>query len=81
MEAPIDEGLLTTVFVESFSDHARSPYGAVLSTLLTKEDLSWRELPSQMLQEYGSHPSSRCAEDSGREKAFMITHKKTAIRR
>lgn len=63
---PINDVLLITMFVGWFGDQAKSAYGAKLSVLLTKEEVSWQELSTGMLQEYALPSSSRSAEDSAR---------------
>lgn len=40
MNASVDEGILIMTFVESVNGRANSPYGAVISALLTKDGLS-----------------------------------------
>lgn len=62
MGAAIDEGLLTTMLVESFGARSDSEYGGALSALLTKDNLSWNQVSARLLQEY---TSARAAGSSG----------------
>lgn len=70
MDASIDQGLLLKMFVELFGILWKSFFGAVLSALLNKEDLSWQQVSTWMLQEYDSPAFSKPADDSGREKTL-----------
>lgn len=50
VDAPVDEGLLLTMLVETFGDRVKFPYGAVLSAILTK-DLSCQQPATRLWQE------------------------------
>ncbi len=41
MGASMDEGMLITMFFESFGYRKDSPYGPAIAALLTKDDLAW----------------------------------------
>lgn len=64
------------MFVVSFRDRKRSSYCAVLSALLTNEDLSGQQLSARMLQEYASHTSPSAVDDSEKDKSFVVGSKK-----
>lgn len=51
MDAPTDEGLLVTMFIESFGDRLKSPYGMNLPEMLTREELTWQAIKLRLLQE------------------------------
>lgn len=50
MDAPIEEGLLVTVFVESFGVRSDSTLGTALSAPLTRDDHTWQIVTLQLLQ-------------------------------
>lgn len=59
-----DEELRIATFTESFVEQSKLLYGAVVSALLAKEDLSWLHFSSHMLQEYGSEQTSNTVPES-----------------
>lgn len=54
MNAALDEGMLVTMFLESFGLRSASEYGSTIAALQTREDLTWAQASSRMLQEYQS---------------------------
>lgn len=68
---PIDEGLLDTMFSESFGDRSRSPCGVALSALLTKVDLICQTLTSPMRQEYSSRHATRSNGYASRKSVYV----------
>ena len=50
----IDETMLVTMFFESFGAGQHKEYGAVITALQTKDDVSWEDATTRMLQEYSS---------------------------
>ena len=73
----IDETMLVTMFFESFGAGQHKEYGAVITALQTKDDVSWEDATTRMLQEYSSrqakHQTRRnehayAADDGGRDR-------------
>lgn len=58
MSAPIDEGLLVAMFIESFGDWSNSPFGTTLSALLSRSNHTRQMITSQLLQEFKSQRST-----------------------
>jgi len=54
MNASIDEGLLITMFLESFGNRSKSDYGSTISALLSKDTLEWHTVSTRLIQEYQS---------------------------
>lgn len=54
MNAFPDGGFLLTVFVESFADRSKSPFGTALSLLLAKDDLILQLVMARMIRKFTS---------------------------
>ena len=54
MNAAMNEDMLVTMFLESFGLRKASEYGSTISAPQTREDLTWSQISSRMLQEYQS---------------------------
>jgi len=54
MKSSLDEGLLITMFFESFGNRRTSDYGSAISAMLTKDSLHWPQVTARMMQEYKS---------------------------
>lgn len=81
VDASNREGMLMTIIFETIVIRAKSPYGAILSELVTNEGQSWHQLTSRMSQEYGSHTSSKLTDDYVKRKTFAVTSTKKKDRR
>lgn len=67
LDAPIDEGLLVTMFVEHFGDRSISPIRAALSALLNKYDLTWESATARLLQDHISRQVSKPVNNSTKD--------------
>lgn len=73
MNAPLDKGLLETLFTKSFGDRSKSPYGVALSVLLRKKDLASQELASRLLKENRFQNETKLASFAHMESAYVAS--------
>lgn len=53
MNSPIEAGLQVAMFLSSFGEKNKSPYGHLITTIQSSQDeLSWESVSAKMLQEY-----------------------------
>lgn len=71
MDASVEEGLLITMFVQSFGDWFNSPFGSALSALLTRGNLTWQLATLRLLQQLTSQQSSRLMVETCHDKALV----------
>lgn len=59
ISASLDNAQLVAMTVDGFEDRSLLPFETVLSTLLTKDNLTWQMVTSHLLHEFGLKQDSR----------------------
>lgn len=77
----MDEWVLVTMFTDSFGDRSRSPYKAALSALLTKEDMTWQALMSQLMQENSSKNAIKSASYASKDSPYIASSNSKKIKK
>lgn len=76
MNASIDGSLLSTLFLQSFSNQSGQKYMAVIAVLKTQQDLTCVQVTSRMMQEFeaqqGSSKIDETQEDEGIEQELQL---------
>lgn len=74
--ASIDEGLMVTIFVESFGDRTKYQFGTAFAALLTRDEVTWQSVTARLLQEYVSQQAMKTQSNLVKELAFSVQHRK-----
>lgn len=69
----MDERLLITMFTETFDDSSRSMFELALSTLLTKNALTWQVLTLELPQACSSEIEKKSVGYSSKESAYVLS--------